>query len=219
MTVAVVCGLRGEARLWDGIPNARVFLHEQREELWLYARAARSLPYTGLISFGTAGGLDPKLSVGSVILGNVIATPKEQFIPDAAWVARLYNTDRSTYTVPILANGKIAVTPADRSSYYIATGCSAIEEESAWVAMVAQVSKLPFISLRVVSDSWNMRLPPAASGAINPNGSTNILNVLRSVLHRPQQLPDLVALGICYNRALNELGKFVQRSQVELTNP
>jgi adenosylhomocysteine nucleosidase len=53
----------------------------------------------------------------------------------------------------------------------------------------------PFAALRVISDSADQALPPAALTAMNPDGSIALGRVLWSVARSPSQIPALIRTG------------------------
>jgi hopanoid-associated phosphorylase len=163
----------------------------------------------GVISFGIAGGLDPSLKSGDV----VVAT--EVMAGDARWLAGLALNEE---LITKLALGRrrvvrgglagveeIVAAQARKAALWIQTGASAVDMESHIAAAYADEAGLPFAALRVISDPAHRALPALARNAIKPNGDIDVRKVLRGVVREPRTLRALVSTGIDFNRALKSL--------------
>jgi hypothetical protein len=64
--------------------------------------------------------------------------------------------------------------------------------ESHIVGSIATAHRVPFVVCRVIIDAAHTLLPPAALIGLRPDGTADVLAVLRSVLREPGQLPALV---------------------------
>ena len=67
------------------------------------------------------------------------------------------------------------------------------------------IGRLPFAVLRVIADPAHQRLPPAAIHGLKPDGSPDIIAVIKSLRSEPSQLPDLIRAAIAARRAMIEL--------------
>lgn len=146
---------------------------------------------TALISFGLAGGLDPLLRPGAVIVPEAVVTRGQALETDPALNDRLGGATAHT----ILGAVGIAATFAAKQQLFVATGCAAVDMESGAVAEVAEAHGLPFAVLRAICDPAERDLPPAALCALNDSGAIGLLRVLASVIGHPKQLPALLALA------------------------
>jgi adenosylhomocysteine nucleosidase len=156
---------------------------------------------TGLVSFGFAGGLDPALRPGAVVI--------------PAWVL----ADGTVYTVEpsladrfggltghrLVAGTEVATNVTAKRRLHAATRAHAIDLESGSVARVASEHGLPFAVVRAISDPADRSLPPAALLALDPAGGINITGVLASLLRQPAQLPALLGLAADTARARRSL--------------
>ena len=141
---------------------------------------------TGLVSFGLAGGLDPALRPGAIV------------IP-----ARLHDAGDSFDASPLLgpmhgemlAGDRIIASAAEKRALFRATGAGALDLESGAVARVAARHGLPFAVLRAICDPAERDLPPAALVAQDHAGAIGLWRVVASLLRNPRQLPDLLALA------------------------
>src|SRR5436190_18190602 len=137
----------------------------------------------GVISFGVAGGLDPSLRSGDV----VVAT--EVLAGDTRWLAALALNEELIAAAALgrrrvvrggLAGveavvGARAVKAALRSE----TGAAAVDMESHIAAAYAAEVGLPFAALRDISDPATRALPAVVMAAIKPNGDIDLRKVLR----------------------------------------
>jgi adenosylhomocysteine nucleosidase len=134
--------------------------------------AARTLIDAGvsaLLTFGLAGGLDPALKAGSVVIANeVISADGIRYPANQAWrerVAAAIGSLRAVSEGAVLTSPHAIETAADKAAAFRATGAAAVDMESAAVAAVAADHKLPFIAVRVIVDTASDRLPRAVVAA------------------------------------------------------
>jgi hopanoid-associated phosphorylase len=163
----------------------------------------------GVISFGVAGGLDPTLKSGDV----VVAT--EVLAGDARWLAGLTLNEDLIESMGLggrrvvrgrLAGAEEVVAARDvKAALHSETGAAAVDMESHIAADYAAKAGLPFAALRVVSDPAHRALPPLAMAAIKPNGDIDLRKIVRGVVRNPLTLRDLVSTGIDFSRALKSL--------------
>lgn len=157
-------------------------------------RAARRLVEegaSGLLSFGLAGGLDPLLRPGTVIVADAVQTGGRCLLADptiGSWLGGA--TPHS-----VLGADKVVGSAADKQHLFVATGCAAVDLESGAVASVADMRGLAFGVLRAICDPAERDLPPAALAALTDAGAIGLLRVMASVVGRPRQLPMLLALA------------------------
>jgi adenosylhomocysteine nucleosidase len=157
------------------------------------ARAAEALVAggaTALVSFGLAGGLNPALAPGALIVPDAVRTPSMIYRTDAELTRRLGGPVGSLF-----AGVTLAVTAAEKACLFAAMQCDAVDLESGAVACVAAAHGLPFAAVRVVCDPAGTTLPPAAIIALDLAGRIALPRVLASVLRRPGQVAGLLRLA------------------------
>ncbi len=165
--------------------------------------------FRGVVSFGVAGGLDPALKSGDV----VVAT--EVLDGDTRWLAGLSLSDELIASIALrrrrVVRGGLAGVEqmvagrACKAALRLETGAAAVDMESHIAAAYAAEAALPFAALRVISDPASRALPALARSAIKPNGDIDLRKVLRGVARNPLTLRSLVSTGIDFNRALKSL--------------
>jgi adenosylhomocysteine nucleosidase len=159
------------------------------------ARAATVLAarpgITALVSFGLAGGLDPALRPGDLLIPSRIIDGKRSWPTDAALGNALGGGTGHT----MLGGGAVLATAAAKRVARSETGADAVDLESAAVARAAGLRGLPFAALRAICDHARRSLPLAAIVALDRSGRVGPLRVLGAVLARPWEIPALLALA------------------------
>ena len=207
--VLIVTGLVQEARIAAGPGMTVICSSSDPQQLRALLTVFDPTTIRGVISFGVAGGLDPSLKSGDV----VVAT--EVLAGAARWLAGLPLNEELIASVGLgnrrIVRGRLAgaeevvVARHIKAALHLETGAAAVDMESHIAADYAAKAGLPFAALRVISDPATRALPPLAMAAIKPNGNIDLGKVLRAVARNPSALLDLVSTGIDFNRALRSL--------------
>ncbi|HEY2132632.1 MAG TPA: hypothetical protein VGH36_06620 [Acetobacteraceae bacterium] len=188
--VGIVVGLVAEARIagrlglvetGGGLPAGARKAAER-----LVARGA-----TALVSFGLAGGLDPNLQPGHLVIPRAVLEDGVRYRTDRA----LSDSFGGTNTALMFAGQEIVANSVAKRDLFLATGACAVDLESGAVARVAQRHDLPFAVLRAICDPAGRDLPPAALVALDAGGAIGLLRVLASVAGRPGQIAGLIRLA------------------------
>jgi adenosylhomocysteine nucleosidase len=176
------------------------------------AAAARRLVLAGataLVSFGMAGGLDPALICGTVLLPDEVAVcgrgdPESTGCATSReWRQRL----RAALPVScIVCEGKLLTSarplghPDAKAAAWRAFRAAAVDMESAAIAQVAGQAGLPFIALRVIVDTASDELPAAVIAA-SAGGQLRIGVLLTGMLRAPGDVGGLIRLSARYRIA------------------
>ena len=148
---------------------------------------------TALMSFGLAGGLNPAVSAGAVVIPAEVRGALT-LACDLAWTKRLAALMDTTPSLLAHAAGVLTSARA-KAELFAATGAAAADMESYGIAEVAGIHGLPFVALRVVADTAADAIPSAALKAMNDDGRIRPGAAVFGALTRPWQIPDLVRLG------------------------
>ena len=207
--VLIVTGLVQEARIAAGPGMTVICSSSDPAQLRSLLTVFDPTTIRGVISFGVAGGLDPTLRCGDI----VVAT--EVLAGDARWLAGLALNEELIASVAwgrrrvvrgSLAGAEHVVAARSvKAALRSETGAAAVDMESHIAAAYATKAGLPFAALRVISDPASRALPPLAVAAIKPNGDIDLRKVLRGLARNPMTLRALVSTGIDFNRALKSL--------------
>ena len=207
--VLIVTGLVQEARIAAGPGMIVICSSSDPQQLRALLTVFDPSTIRGVISFGVAGGLDPTLKSGDV----VVAT--EVLAGDTRWLAGLPLNEQMIASVALgrrrVVRGclagveKVVAARSVKAALRSATGAAAVDMESHIAAAYAAEAGLPFAALRVIADPASRALPALAVAAIKPNGDIDVRTVLRGVARNPLTLRSLVSTGIDFNRALRSL--------------
>ncbi len=180
------------------------------------ARALIAKGATALLSFGIAGGLNPDLRPGDVVVADRLAfVGKPDIETDAAWRAAVMSRGNAI-CAPILSVDHAVQSVEDKAHLYIETGAAAVDMESYGVAREAAAANIPVLAVRVVADTANRALPKLAAGAIRPDGTVNVGPVLASLLRNPAQIAGLIGVGRDTGKARKTLRRVALRDLAAL---
>lgn len=195
--VVSVSGLRFEARLAAGA-GVRTVCGARADRLETALEAAARAPgCAGIISFGTAGGLDPALAPGAWVIAQAVVDEHDtlQWDSDAGWRAAL------AAALPGARLGRIAgvalpvADAAAKAALWRRTGALVVDMESHLAARVAARHGLPFAACRVVVDPAQRSLPPCALVGVAPDGRALAWPVFAALCRAPRQLPALLRVA------------------------
>jgi len=204
--IVAVTGLEREGRIVAGDDVRVVTCGASSEVLRRKLAGALDGSVSGIISFGICGGLSPDLTPGACIIASEIVSGRTTIPVDAGWRARLQRLLPHAVSGAVAGIDGLLRTAEEKSALFAKTGALAADMESHVVAEIASDRGIPFACLRAIADPASSGLPPAAScGVINENGTVNKSAVLRSLLAKPGQAPDLVRVARESRAAFNAL--------------
>ncbi len=200
-----VCGMAAEARC---LPESEAMVvcaggdpaRAQAGAADLVARGA-----TALVSFGLAGGLDPRLGPGDLVLAEAVILPGGGRIEtDRAWhqsataAASLAGSQGGPVivsTAALAGSNRAVVSAAAKRLLFESTGAVAVDMESHGVAAAAQAAGVPFLIVRAVADPAARGIPALALAGLGPDGSLRPGRVVPGLLRRPWHLAALLRLA------------------------
>ena len=196
----VIAGLRREAACLDGLPV-----------LSAGASAARACQLAaqllaggcdGLISFGTAGGLDPALAPGTLVVADRVIRPDGQSLAvDADWRHQILASIGGAEADFQISKGSLAGSDQllsgvqAKADLFAKTGARAVDMESHAVAEIAHAQGVPFLALRAIADPADFALPNCVAHAVGPGGEVRILSILGVLIPRLGELGRLRILA------------------------
>jgi adenosylhomocysteine nucleosidase len=193
--VIAVTGLAFEARIAAAEGVTVIYGRDEGRMIVELERAIAS-GASGIVSFGTAGGLTPPLAPGDWVVAEAIVTDAQRWPADPVWSAKLLARLPHATRGPIAGVDLPVAGAAAKLALHDRTGAVAVDMESHIVARVASAHGLPFVACRVIIDPANLTLPPAALVAMRGDGGVNLPAVLGSLARRPSQLPLLLRLAL-----------------------
>jgi adenosylhomocysteine nucleosidase len=207
--ILIVTGLVQEARIAAGPGKAVICSSSDPQQLRALLTVFDPSTIRGVISFGVAGGLDPSLKSGDVVVATEVTAG------DARWFAGLSLAEDQIAALAmggrrIVRGGlagveEVVVAQACKAALRSETGAAAVDMESHIAAAYAAEAGLPFAALRVISDPASRALPALARAAIKPNGDVDWRKIFHGLMQNPTTLRALVSTGIDFNRALKSL--------------
>lgn len=204
--LGIVCGLESEAELARKIAGARVVCAAaQPSKARRLARELVEQGATRLMSFGIAGGLEPLLPIGSLVIGTHIHSLQGKWSCDDAWRKDLVRRLPHARSGGVWGSEILVAKAQEKKALFGKFNCSIVDMESQCVAEIAAEAQLPIAVVRVVCDSSDMDVPPFVMEAIAEDGRINIRRALTSLLGKPSQIPALMHVGKGTRTALQVL--------------
>ncbi|HWL18094.1 MAG TPA: phosphorylase [Bradyrhizobium sp.] len=209
--ILIVTGLVQEARIAAGPGMAVICSSSDPRQLRALLTVFDPATIRAVISFGVAGGLDPSLKSGDVVVATEVMAGDARFLAGFALNEDLIaNVALGLGRRRVIRGGlagveDVVVAQAGKAALRLETGAAAVDMESHIAAAYAAEAGLPFAALRVISDPASRALPALARSAIKPNGEIDLRKILRGVVRNPRTLSALVSTGIDFNRALRSL--------------
>ncbi len=211
LPVLMVTGLAKEMRLAEG--PGLVAIASGGDTLRLRRQLAeRSLPgCRAVLSFGIAGGLDPSLSAGDVVVATGIVAGGERRTAHPALSDQLAAT--------LLAGGIRAkradiagvdaalLTADEKAAARRATGAAAVDMESHVACEFAARHGLVFAAIRIICDPATRTLPAMVANAVKPDGEVDPFAVLIDLIRKPMQVVALPRLATEARTSFRALGR------------
>lgn len=229
----IVVAMRIEARCLtpQSLPFNQYFRLNNGVALWLCGMGAVAARHaaTGLlaegasrlVSFGFAGALDEGLQPGDLVLPKaVLADDTQALLPvDPVWRGDLYQhlPGHSRLSDGLLVSTREVVTSiSTKQALAQRTGASAVDMESAAIALVAAETDVPFMAVRAVSDPLAFSPPEALLGAIQPDGSPDMVRILSLIVSGSVSISTLLRLGRDSRAAATTLSAVVRNAGSQL---
>jgi adenosylhomocysteine nucleosidase len=151
--------------------------------------------FRAVISFGLAGGLDPALRPGDLIVASQVTANARTWHATLTLAGALASAlhAKGTKLESVAGVEAPVMDPASKAALRAATGAAAVDMETHIAASFADNNKLPWAALRVICDPAERELPTLARQALKPDGSIDYVAVVKSLATDPAQIPALMA--------------------------
>lgn len=207
----VVTGLQKEARAARGPGLKTVCSGGDTARLRTLLDTLDPGAFRGVVSFGIAGGLDPTLLPGDILVGTAVSHGDNWHCANNglsdALMESLKRRHGAVGTGNFAGSDEAVIRIEDKAALRARTGAVAVDMESHVVAAWAGRHALPFSILRVVSDPAHRALPPLAARALRPDGRIDFKRVVMGIARRPNQLSALADAGRDARAAFGALGR------------
>lgn len=153
--------------------------------------------FCAVLSFGLAGGLDPALRAGDIIVASQVTSEARTWHSTERMAGALSSAVHETESnLHSLAGVDAPVLHTDgKAALHAETGAAAVDMESHITARFAASHDLPWSSLRAVCDAADRPLPRIADQALKPDGKIDLGGVLKNLAREPRQVLPLIRTG------------------------
>jgi adenosylhomocysteine nucleosidase len=158
-----------------------------------------------IVSAGFAGGLDPDLTRGKVVIPREIVDLDGNRFPVEPMDSESSPTDSSPFS--LLTVDSIARTAAEKAELRANFRADLIDMETSAVAAVCGDQGKRFISIRVISDDAAAELPAEIATMLSRSTSYQIGAAFRAIVRRPSAVKDFWALHSHAIEASDQLAK------------
>lgn len=170
-----------------------------------------------LVSWGTAGALNPKLQAGDLVLAEQVLTAhQERFFTEAHFrqeIAHILSSELNIYFGTLWASDTLVEHPQEKENLFQNYQVEAIDMESAALAKIAEAKAIPFAIIRAIVDTRDMKFPKVVSLATRANGEVDYLKFILYALLRPRDWPLIYRLAQAFERAKQSLKRVAQLLQ------
>ena len=208
--IGIVTGFKAEARCLRQERNRIICSGGDPAQARAGAERLVTMGVEALVSFGLAGGLDPAMVSGRLLLPEAVLLPDGRAIrTHEGWRQRLAHLARAEdldpLTAPLAGSDRLLATAPDKRALFEATRALAVDMESHAVAEIAEARNLPYVVVRAIADTSEEAIPSAAQKGIGPGGEIRHLAVLKELLLHPGEARSVIRLGRESGRALTAL--------------
>jgi len=152
-----------------------------------------------LVSFGLAGGLDPRLAPGTLVLAASVVLPDGNIVTtDSVWRERVRVKLAPTLTpvvAPVAGSDELVEDATAKAGLWTRTAAAAVDMESHIAAQAATRAGLALLVLRAIADPAAGALPPVIRRGFASGGRLHPFAVIGGAVRAPSQIPDLIRLA------------------------
>jgi hypothetical protein len=184
----ILCGLFFEARIASWIKGAEVVCSDSNpQRAHDFVRVAiQQGTVKRMMGFGIAGGLDPELPAGTVVVASHIVSKDQPWSIkcDAAWSRKLLQRMPDAQHRFVYGGPDLLSKPSDKKQIFDLHGAATTDMESHCLIAAAKAG-MEIAAVRVISDSAHHYLPPDVVEMIRPGGM-NWGSVYRGIRREPK---------------------------------
>ncbi|MBT8143714.1 MAG: hypothetical protein KJO55_03375 [Gammaproteobacteria bacterium] len=176
----------------------------------------------GLVSWGTAGALDPRLTAGDCVLPQRVQANGESYDADAAWsqrIAERLDSHVTLYRGVSCSVDEVVPSAQAKQRLFSQTGALIVDNESAAIAAAARAHGIPWIAVRVVMDDAASTLPDFTWRTLDEQGFTNLGRITWHLVKHPADLVTVPRLLHDYGKARFSLSRVFRDAGPRLMCP
>jgi len=162
--------------------------------------ALKRAPYQLVLSCGFAGGLNPYLTVGTV----VFSTDEDAGLTPALLAA-------GACPVRFHCADRVATTVEEKQALWKETGADAVEMESQIIRAICRAHEIPSATIRVISDAAHENLPLDFNVLMTAEQELNYGKLALALLGSPQKIPAILRLQRQTQFAARNLAKVLTK--------
>jgi len=164
-----------------------------------------------VISAGLAGGLDPRLKLGDVVMADrIVDLEGNRLDIDLAVDRSSLEAARGVYVGPLVTVERIVRTAAEKRQLAARSEALAVDMESMGVAEVCRLERVPCLAIRAISDPADHDLPRDIEYLLKRRTAAGRLGAAaRAVMRRPASIKDMWRLKEDALNASERLAKFL----------
>lgn len=171
-------------------------------------RGLAATPCRAVLGIGFAGGLDPRLERGQIVVADEVGSPEGRVLGAASTWAALVGTRLGAPRGRLLSAGRLVPDAAAKASLHGERGPAlTVDLESFAWAQVASELGCPWLVVRVVFDDAGDAVPDYILEAQDLEGRVDRLRLVVGALRRPARLKALLRLGRASKRLSAELAQ------------
>ena len=167
--------------------------------------------FAAVVSFGLAGGLDPALRPGDLVIADSVVSGADRYETHRGLSGALAQGagGKGCKVAPgvIVGVDQPAMDPRAKALLRETAQADAVDMESHLAAEFARMRGVPFAVLRAISDPAARALPPVAAKALTPEGDVDGKIVARELIRAPHQIGGMIMAGLDSRAAFVSLSR------------